>query len=241
MPSKDGLTRRTVGHGRYASVTATLALVVALGGTSYAAVALPNNSVGSNQIKRNGVASSDIRANAVTAAKVKDGSLLKTDFLAGQLPAGARGATGAPGTKGDKGDAGAPGPSEAYHAFSNSIITSPAANTAAFEVLALPAVPAGSYLISATVSVENDNAVEQEVRCTLTAGTQSNDALIGVGTNAALNDFGSGSMQIATTFAAPTAVTLACNNPGGSVSDTDVYQRRITAIHVGALTNGEPQ
>jgi hypothetical protein len=241
MPTKDGFTRRTVGHGRYASVTATLALVVALGGTSYAAVALPSNSVGSKQIKRNGVASSDIRANAVTSAKIKDGSLLKADFLASQLPAGAKGATGAPGAKGDKGDTGAPGPSDAYHAFANSILTSPAATTAFFDVLTLPAVPAGAYLISASVSVENDNAVEQEVTCKLTAGTQSNDALIGVGTNAALNDFGSGSMQIATTFAAPTGATLSCNNPGGAVSDTDVYQRRITAIHVGSLTNGEPQ
>jgi hypothetical protein len=230
-----------VGHGRYASVTATLALVVALGGTSYAAVALPKNSVGSKQIKKNGVASSDIRANAVTSAKVKDASLLKTDFLAGQLPAGAKGAAGAPGAPGAKGDPGAQGPSEAYHAFSNTILTSPAANAAFFEVLALPAVPAGSYVITATVSVENDNAADQEVTCRLTAGTQTNEALIGVGTNAASNDFGSGSMQIATTFAAATAATLSCNNPGGAVSDTDVYNRRITAIHVGSLTNGEPQ
>ncbi|MEA2139776.1 MAG: hypothetical protein QOG56_2926 [Solirubrobacteraceae bacterium] len=107
--------KRVFGSGRYANVTATMALIVALGGTSYAAVVLPANSVGSRQIKKGGVANSDIRANAVTSGKVKNGSLLSADFKAGQLPAGpkgatgATGATGAKGDKGDKGDTGAPG------------------------------------------------------------------------------------------------------------------------------------
>ena len=60
--------KRIFGNGRYADVTATLALVVALGGTSYAAIKLPKNSV--------------------TSATVKDRSLLKKDFKPGQLPAG---------------------------------------------------------------------------------------------------------------------------------------------------------
>jgi hypothetical protein len=93
--------KRVFGKGRYASVTSTLALIVALGGTSYAAIKLPANSVGSNQIKRGGVAGVDIRSGAVTSPKVKDGSLLGADFKPGQLPAGA---------KGDRGDRGVPGP-----------------------------------------------------------------------------------------------------------------------------------
>ncbi len=92
--------KRVFGGGRYANVTSTMALVVALGGTSYAAITLPANSVGSKQIKKNGVASSDIRSNAVTSPKVKDGSLLAKDFKAGQLPAGPRGATGPAGPAG---------------------------------------------------------------------------------------------------------------------------------------------
>jgi hypothetical protein len=47
-------------------VVATLALLVALGGTTYAAVVLPPNSVGTAQLKKG----------AVTAVKVKPGSLL---------------------------------------------------------------------------------------------------------------------------------------------------------------------
>jgi hypothetical protein len=84
---------------RTANVVAFLALAVALGGTSYAAIKLPRNSVGPKQLK----------ANAVTSAKVKNGSLLSNDFKSGQLPAGPRGPAGEPGAKGDKGDKGDPG------------------------------------------------------------------------------------------------------------------------------------
>lgn len=97
------------GNGRYANVTATLALVVALGGTSYAAITLPRNSVGSKQIK----------SNAVSSSKVKDGSLRAKDFKASDAPkgpkgdTGATGATGATGPQGAKGDTGAAGVSGA--------------------------------------------------------------------------------------------------------------------------------
>jgi len=57
--------------GRYANVTATLALIVALGGTSYAATTLSRNSVGSAQIKRNAVSASEIKRNAVGASEIK--------------------------------------------------------------------------------------------------------------------------------------------------------------------------
>jgi hypothetical protein len=83
----------------YANVVASLALFLALGGVSYAAVTLPKNSVGSKQI----------RPNAVTSSKVKDGSLLSKDFKAGQLPKGAKGDPGATGPQGPQGAQGAPG------------------------------------------------------------------------------------------------------------------------------------
>lgn len=77
---------RLTGHVRH-NVVAYLALFVALGGTSYAAIRLPANSVGAREIK----------SDAVRSSEVKNGSLLTTDFKAGQLPAGARGANGEPG------------------------------------------------------------------------------------------------------------------------------------------------
>jgi hypothetical protein len=84
---------------KHSTVVAYVALFIALGGTSYAAVKLPKNSVGGTQIK----------ANAVTSGKVKNGSLRKADFKVGDLPAGAAGAQGPQGLKGDKGDPGTPG------------------------------------------------------------------------------------------------------------------------------------
>jgi len=84
-----------------------LALFVALGGTSYAAVSLPKNSVGTQQLK-NG---------AVTGSKVKAHSLTKADFKRGQLPAGPRGANGnpgIPGVQGNPGPQGIPGSARAY-------------------------------------------------------------------------------------------------------------------------------
>ncbi len=89
-----------------AFIVACLALLVALGGTGYAAVVLPAGSVGTKQLKKN----------AVVASKVKDYSLMRADFRTGQLPVGQRGPQGArglPGTAGAQGPAGPAGPSGA--------------------------------------------------------------------------------------------------------------------------------
>ncbi len=84
-----------------ATVIASIALLVALAGTGYAATSLPANSVGNKQLQ----------ANAVTTSKVKDHSLLKVDFAASQLPRGAPGAPGPPGASGAAGARGPTGPS----------------------------------------------------------------------------------------------------------------------------------
>ena len=80
------------------TIIAITALVIAVFGSTplgHAAgqLILPKASVGTSQLK----------ASAVTGLKVKDGSLLATDFAAGQIPAGPKG------DKGDKGDAGPAG------------------------------------------------------------------------------------------------------------------------------------
>ncbi|MCW3064311.1 MAG: hypothetical protein JWN32_1483 [Solirubrobacterales bacterium] len=63
----------------YASVTATLALFVALGGGAYAATALPANSVGSTQLRNNAVVTAKIKNDAVNGSKVRDRSLTGAD------------------------------------------------------------------------------------------------------------------------------------------------------------------
>jgi hypothetical protein len=89
----------------YANVMVTVLAFIVLGGAAYAASSLPKNSVGSRQIKEGGVKNGDIANNAVTSPKVADGSLLGSDFAAGQLPAGPKGATGATGATGAPGSA----------------------------------------------------------------------------------------------------------------------------------------
>jgi hypothetical protein len=91
------MNARRPGHG---TVAAYLALFIALGGTSYAAVTLSVNSVKSKHIVNGQVKRPDIRNNAVNSAKVARGSLLASDFAAEQLPAGPKGDTGAQGAPG---------------------------------------------------------------------------------------------------------------------------------------------
>jgi hypothetical protein len=67
----DPMVRRIRARMSYANVMATLALFLALGGSSYAALQLPRNSVGSTQLKRNAVTSTKIKRSAVTTAKIK--------------------------------------------------------------------------------------------------------------------------------------------------------------------------
>ena len=71
---------------RYAEVTTVLAVVVALGGTSYAVTAVPRDSVGTAQLK----------AHAVTKSKLA--TALSTVGRSG--PVGPAGPTGAPGATG---------------------------------------------------------------------------------------------------------------------------------------------
>jgi hypothetical protein len=90
--------------GRYANVTATLALVVAFSGTAYAANAIRSRDIVNGQVKR-----ADLAANAVTSAKVRNGSLLPRDFKKNSLPVGPQGAKGDAGATGAQGIPGAPG------------------------------------------------------------------------------------------------------------------------------------
>src|SRR5215208_8457198 len=87
-----------------AMIVACVALIVALGGVSYAAGVLPKNSVGTAQVKKEAVTRAKLKKNAVTSAKVKNGSLLADDFKPGQLSAGPQGPKGDPGGQGPKGD-----------------------------------------------------------------------------------------------------------------------------------------
>src|SRR5829696_611201 len=77
-------------HLSFANLVSLMALFVALGGTTYAAVTLPKNSVGQKQIKkravrgkhinRNAVSASKIQANAISGTKIADGTVFSADL-----------------------------------------------------------------------------------------------------------------------------------------------------------------
>ena len=68
-----------------AMVVACIALAIALGGTSYAAITLPANSVGTKQLKKNAVKRSKIAAKAVNGSKVAADSLTGANILESSL------------------------------------------------------------------------------------------------------------------------------------------------------------
>src|SRR4051812_12714790 len=90
------MIRRITSHLTYANVIATVALFIALGGSSYAAFKLPRNSVGSAQI----------RAGAVHSSEIKNHSIQVAD-LNPRARTSLRGTTGPQGPQGPQGPAGA--------------------------------------------------------------------------------------------------------------------------------------
>ncbi|CAA9393113.1 MAG: hypothetical protein AVDCRST_MAG47-2943 [uncultured Nocardioidaceae bacterium] len=82
-------------------IVSSLALLVATGGTSYAAM-----EYGSRDIKDDSLRSIDIKDDTVRSRDVRDDSLRAKDFREGSLPAGERGPQGETGPEGPEGPAG---------------------------------------------------------------------------------------------------------------------------------------
>jgi hypothetical protein len=239
--------KRTFASGRYANVTATLALVVALSGTSYAAAKLAPNSVGTAQLKKN----------AVTTAKVKDGTLQATDFKAGVIKNGAQGAAGpagkngapgaigpagATGPAGAKGDTGAKGDPcvstdplcrvpAAFSAVTTATLAFPA-STAAITVQTLN-LAAGRYVIDGRVNA-HDTGADTTVACSLVSGATTIDSMGGaLGIDATATIDAAISLNGVLTLAAPGTVDMRCNLD--AVVPGNYTPRSITAIQVGTL------
>jgi hypothetical protein len=87
----------------YANVIATLALFIALGGSSYAALKLPKNAVGAAQLRTGSVGASEVKNRSLGLGEFK--SSARAGLRGAQ---GAQGPQGLQGLQGPKGDAGAP-------------------------------------------------------------------------------------------------------------------------------------
>jgi hypothetical protein len=224
----------------YANVMATTAVFIALGGGAYAAATLAANSVGSKQLKSSAVTNKNIAKNAVTSTKVKDGSLLKVDFAAGQLPPGPAGPAGPQGTKGDtgaKGDAGAKGdtgaqgdrgPSNAISKQNNSVVN---VNVADKVIITFTLTP-GSWVVTGHATLNNNDAAQQDGSCDINvAGVIAQSSTVPLAANFAL-DREVFTLTGGVTVAADTPAELRCTlatNSGNTVA------AGMTAIQVGSL------
>jgi hypothetical protein len=143
----------------YANVVSTLALFIALGGASYAAIKLPKDSVGNRHIKNDAIATDNIKDGAITrdkirngaigSGKVRDGTLREDDFNEDELPEGEPGRDGLDGRDGFDGRDGPAGPpaNPEYWAFANADGTGVRGTAVSVTKSAPPADP-GTYVVN---------------------------------------------------------------------------------------------
>jgi hypothetical protein len=145
----------------YSNVVSTLCLILLIGGgTAYAATRLPRNSVGSGQLRKG----------AVTPAKLSGGA--KATLIAPQGNEGPRGSTGPQGPKGDagargeNGDQGTRGPSNAITKVNSGFV--PWSTT--YTTIETASLDAGSWVVTATGLVNNDEGSAEAAECRLLVG-----------------------------------------------------------------------
>ena len=79
------LLRKLRTHMSFANVVSMMALFIALGGVSWAAVTLPKDSVGAKQIKRDAVSRSEVKRNAVSADEIATNAVNADELNAGAV------------------------------------------------------------------------------------------------------------------------------------------------------------
>lgn len=198
-----------------ALVVASIALLVALTGTSVAAVqqVLPRNSVGAKHVKKN----------AITTKKIRNGTLLRADFKRGQLPRGVRGPAGPAGQR---------GPSDVRQ-IADGTATAWSATFATQRSLSLPV---GSWLVSATLAADSNAAAgtTQTCQCRLSVGgTVVDQVELTLGGSTESSERAAITLQGGRTLAAAGTADLQCQSTGTG----SVLHPSITAIQVATLTS----
>lgn len=219
---------RIISSGRYAAVASTLALVVALGGTGYAAVMISGS-----QIKDNTVTTKDIKDKTL---KVKDfASGTKTSLKGATGPAGATGATGATGAAGAAGAPGAAGatgpigPSNVFTVYNDNSTTGAATTK---QLLTMTVQP-GSYLAYAKTyghrSVTGSVAYH---RCNLFLNATTLDV-----SGADLPDVSAAYSNVSNTASFTTAAVATVHLDCYISSGVTVDYKKLTVVKVGSVTN----
>lgn len=202
-----------------------LAFVVLGGGAAYAGSQLAKNSVGARQLKKN----------SVTSAKVKDGSLKRRDFAKNQLAAGPRGPEGPQGPLGPRGAAGT---SHVYQASGSVNFDAFSSSPFGSQVVSLP-VPAGSYFVTATASVQSVNGTGSTVLCRLVNGSGGSAGTLRE--QAARSDGQVDNMTLAGGFAVADGQTLNLQcSKSVPASGARILAANIVAVQVGGVS-GRPE
>lgn len=204
----------------YANVMSTVAVFIALGGTSFAAVKLSKGSVGERELK----------TGAVTSAKLKDGTIAPADLAPGTALSGPRGPRGTEGPQGDR------GPSDVLTNRNSGTPISNKGNTP--STVNTLKVPAGQWLFIGTASLIYSDASSDWFRCWFTFGSEdgasSSIARIGAEANGTL---AAGlALQEAKVITGPTDVRMRCGHDADRTStDGRAEYSQLTAIRTGQI------
>lgn len=194
----------------YANVAATAALILAAtgaGGAAYAA-GLANNTVGSPQIIDGAVRTVDLGTDAVTSPKVKPGSLGISDLNAGTRTALVDG-------------------SDAFHdRWYSSFTTLKAAGTTISEFT----VPAGEYLLTASVNVSQGLSTE-DVFCSI---KRDGMTITTSGASISSRQLASLSLTGITVSDSPITLTTTCRSKTQSFNST--VDAQIVAVDLDTAT-----
>jgi hypothetical protein len=210
MASEMNLPRRShpVKHRlSYASVTATLALMLAVGGTT--AVGAQALLTG-RSVKDESLTGADVQNDSLTGADIRAGSL-GSNVLSTVARANLRGQTGPAGAKGDTGATGAQGP--AGVGITVTTASGPdVANYVNRDPLATTTLQSpGDYVIFGHVTGHNTSANDDYLNCGLFIGSAG---VGGGGGQLLAGDTQSFSVVGAMSVSGPTEVTLACEGGG---------------------------
>lgn len=237
-----------------ATVISLVALFVALGGTSYAAITI----TGAN-VRNSSLTGADIKNDSLASPDIRNGSLLAKDFKPGQLPAGGlgvpgpqgsagpKGDTGATGPKGDTGAAGPKGETGATGGTGAAGATGPVGPSTGFAAQQASSLnfaggtqtpvsrtlPAGDYVVNANVLLNNNSGSEEFFVCVLKLGGTIIDASDGEDVQPASGDDREvEALGGAGTLTAPGTVALECTS---SAASGNYNSGSINAVRVGAL------
>jgi len=208
----------------YANVTASLALFIALGGTSYAVTQLPRHSVGNRQLK----------PNAVTSSKIRNGAVSSADLSS----AARRSARGPRGAQGPAGPAGAAGPSETVQAKRPDVVEIPNGGGGSARLASLTLDP-GAWSLDAQTSIFYSVGQPGSEFFDCQLHTAAGDALVRavmrIGNDASGAEAGVIPLHVASQFSVSTQVVFTCAHPSSIAGQPHAERTVLRATRLGRL------